>query len=58
LTLSAARAAKTASAVNSVCAIRLSFMRGLKKLWPVFGTGWGRRVAGVRAMALAMCEAA
>jgi lysozyme family protein len=36
---------------------RLAFLNGLKT-WPVFGAGWGRRVAEVRAAALHMADAA
>jgi len=35
---------------------RLAFLQSLKT-WPVFGKGWGRRVAEVRAAALAMAAA-
>lgn len=35
------------------CASRLSFLQALN-IWKTFGKGWGRRVAGVRAAALAM----
>src|SRR5690606_34928799 len=35
------------------CDERLAFLKSLKT-WPVFGTGWGRRVADVRRDALAM----
>jgi lysozyme family protein len=34
---------------------RLAFLRGLKT-WQVFGAGWGRRVAQVRAAALHMAD--
>jgi len=34
---------------------RLAFLKGLKT-WPVFGAGWGRRVAQVRAAALHMAD--
>ena len=36
---------------------RLAFLKGLKT-WPVFGAGWARRVAEVRAAALRMAEVA
>jgi len=36
-----------------LCDERLAFLRRLKT-WPVFGKGWGRRVAEVRVAALAM----
>jgi lysozyme family protein len=36
---------------------RLAFLKGLKT-WPVFGNGWNRRVAEVRAAALRMAGAA
>ena len=34
---------------------RLAFLKGLKT-WPVFGAGWARRVAEVRAAALGMAD--
>ena len=37
--------------VNRLCDRRLAFMKSLRT-WSVFGKGWGRRVAGVRATAL------
>ena len=39
--------------INAMCDRRLSFLRSLSN-WSTFGTGWGRRVEGVRATALAM----
>jgi lysozyme family protein len=39
--------------IARVCDERLAFLKGLKT-WPVFGAGWGRRVAEVRAAALDM----
>ena len=36
-----------------MCDRRLSFLRSLDT-WPTFGKGWGRRVEGVRATAIAM----
>jgi lysozyme family protein len=43
-------------AINGALDARLAFLRGLKT-WPTFGKGWGRRVAEVRAKALAMADA-
>lgn len=37
--------------VNAICDERLRFLKQLKT-WPVFGNGWGRRVAEVRSLAL------
>jgi lysozyme family protein len=42
--------------VAKLCDKRLAFLKGLKT-WPVFGNGWGRRVAEVRAAALGMADA-
>jgi lysozyme family protein len=39
--------------IARLCDERLAFLKGLKT-WPVFGVGWGRRVAEVRSAALAM----
>jgi lysozyme family protein len=46
-----------ADLVARLCDQRLAFLKGLKT-WPVFGAGWGRRVAEVRAAALTMARAA
>jgi lysozyme family protein len=51
-----ARAADTVSLVARLCEERLAFLKSLKT-WPVFGAGWGRRVAEVRRDALAMAKA-
>ncbi|RVU21773.1 glycoside hydrolase family 108 protein [Methylobacterium oryzihabitans] len=51
VTLAAVRARPGADLVQRVCADRLAFLRRLST-WPSFGTGWARRVAGVRAEAL------
>jgi lysozyme family protein len=45
----------TADLIARVCDERLAFLKSLKT-WPVFGKGWGRRVAEVRAAALAMTK--
>jgi lysozyme family protein len=42
--------------IDAICDERLHFLRGLKT-WPVFGTGWGRRVGGIRAAAHALAQA-
>ncbi len=39
--------------VNDMCDLRLGFLRGLST-FPIFGLGWERRVAGVRATATTM----
>jgi lysozyme family protein len=55
-TLAAAAARDARVVVIAVCEERLAFLRRLKN-WPVFGKGWGRRVAEVKAAALAMADA-
>ncbi len=40
-------------AIQRACAARLSFLQSLRT-WGTFGRGWGRRVAGVEAAAVAM----
>jgi len=55
-TLAAVRAGNAAALVAAICEERLAFLKRLKT-WPVFGKGWGRRVAEVRAAALAMASA-
>ena len=39
--------------VTKICDERLRFLRSLRT-WPIFGAGWGRRVAEVKVAALAM----
>lgn len=55
--IAAARRADAALLVAAVCDERLRFLKALKT-WPVFGKGWGRRVAEVRAAALTMAKLA
>ncbi|MFN3659583.1 MAG: glycoside hydrolase family 108 protein, partial [Pseudolabrys sp.] len=55
--IAAARAANASGLVAAICDERLRFLQALKT-WPVFGKGWGRRVAEVRAAALAMAAGA
>ena len=43
--------------VAAICDERLAFLKSLRT-WPVFGRGWGTRVAEVRAVSLAMAGAA
>jgi len=56
VTLAAAARRDAATLVAALCDERLAFLKSLKT-WPVFGKGWSRRVAEVRAAALAMAEA-
>jgi lysozyme family protein len=51
--LAAARARDPAEMIARLCDERLAFLKALKT-WPVFGAGWSRRVAEVRAVALDM----
>lgn len=53
----AARGADATALVAAICDERLRFLKVLKT-WPVFGKGWGRRVAEVRAVALMMAKQA
>lgn len=53
----AARRADAQALVTAICDERLRFLKSLKT-WPVFGKGWGRRVAEVRAASLAMAAQA
>ena len=41
--------------VMAICDERLRFLQRLET-WPVFGKGWGRRVAEVKVAALAMAK--
>jgi lysozyme family protein len=51
--IAAAHALDTKVLVTGICEERLRFLRSLRT-WPVFGTGWSRRVADVKVKALAM----
>ncbi|MGH6909338.1 MAG: glycoside hydrolase family 108 protein [Phenylobacterium sp.] len=53
ITLGAIAKADTATAIDHLCDRRLAFMKGLKN-WGANKNGWTRRVADVRAAALAM----
>jgi lysozyme family protein len=46
-----------ASEIDAFCDLRLAFLRGLGRLWRVFGSGWSRRVAGIRDKAHLMAGA-
>jgi lysozyme family protein len=46
-----------ADLIGRLCDERLAFLKHLKT-WPVFGSGWSRRVGEVRTAALAMAKAA
>lgn len=50
---SAAAGLSPVAAVKKMCAIRLSFLHGLRT-WGVFGKGWGSRVADVEATGVKM----
>lgn len=54
--VAAARRADPATLTGAICDERLAFLQSLKT-WPVFGAGWSRRVADVKAAALAMAQA-
>ncbi len=55
--IAAARDADAGALVTAICDERLRFLQRLRT-WPVFGKGWGRRVAEVKATALAMAKGA
>jgi lysozyme family protein len=55
--IAAARKASPSGLIARLCDERLAFLKSLKT-WPVFGAGWGRRVAEVRRDALAMAKGA
>lgn len=46
-----------AALINAVCAERLAFVKSLRT-WPVFGAGWGRRIAEVKRDALKLASGA
>lgn len=56
-TVAKAKASHTVKTVKAICSRRLAFVQSLKT-WSVFGRGWGRRIAGVEANAVAMALAA
>lgn len=56
-TIAAARRRDSKAIINAICDERLRFLKALRT-WPTFGVGWSRRVAGVRAGALAMVDRA
>ncbi|MDI3471086.1 MAG: SECRETION ACTIVATOR PROTEIN [Pseudolabrys sp.] len=56
-TLAAVRAIPAEALIASLCDERLCFLRSLRT-WPAFGRGWGRRVAEVKAAAIAMAHQA
>jgi lysozyme family protein len=53
VTLAAVKACDCKATIAALCDERLRFLQSLRT-WPVFGKGWARRVAEVRAAALAM----
>ena len=55
--LAALRLRDPAKVIDAICDERLRFLRSLKT-WPVFGKGWGARVAEVRAYAHQLAAAA
>lgn|SRR3990167_1919257 len=57
LTMRALAERDASAVIVAICDERLRFLQNLKT-WPVFGRGWGRRVAEVRAAALRMAATA
>jgi lysozyme family protein len=55
--IAAVRKDNAVSLIGRLCDERLAFLKSLRT-WPVFGAGWGRRVAEVRRDALAMAKGA
>src|SRR6188474_496526 len=51
--IAATHAVDPTTLVTKICDERLRFLRSLRT-WPIFGAGWGRRVAEVKVAALAM----
>lgn len=56
-TLAYVKVRDPATVVRAICDERLAFLQRLRT-WPVFGKGWGRRVAECRYVALQMAAAA
>jgi lysozyme family protein len=55
VTLAAVAGQNPSALVTNICHERLVFLKRLRT-WPVFGKGWGRRVAEVKTAALAMAK--
>lgn len=55
--VAAAAKANACELVAAICDERLRFLKGLRT-WPVFGKGWGRRVAEVKAFSLQLAAGA
>ena len=55
--LTAAAARDPAALVVAICDERLAFLKALST-WPVFGKGWGRRVAEVKSYSLDLVKSA
>jgi lysozyme family protein len=53
MTLAAAKNCAATVLIEAICDERLRFLKSLRT-WPVFGKGWGHRVADVKQTALAM----
>jgi lysozyme family protein len=53
MVVAAAHAVDPKTLIVDICDERLRFLQSLKT-WPVFGAGWGRRVAEVKSAALKM----
>ncbi len=53
--IAAANSVNVPALIAAICDERLRFLKSLKT-WPVFGGGWGRRVAEVKLAALAMSQ--
>lgn len=53
--IAVSRAMQAATLVSLICDERLRFLHSLKT-WPVFGNGWGRRVAEVKQYALSIAR--
>lgn len=56
-TLAAAKAASAFTLINTMCDVRLAFLRSLE-IWPTYKNGWTTRVEDVRKNATAMARAA
>ena len=56
-TMQAVAALDPKTVIGAISDERLRFLKGLRT-WPVFGKGWGRRVAEVKSVALAMAAKA
>jgi lysozyme family protein len=53
-TIAATAQTDAATLARTICDQRLAFLKSMQGAWPIFGSGWTKRVEGVRKQATAM----